>query len=111
MLLSAEIILLGAMLGCLAGYWAAGYHVSGNLAQQASLGQGSLMVVALAAMGQPIVALAVLYPVSHGLTDRGLEDSSLEDSAEIGLLPGETARGEVLAMAAGLLILMGMLLS
>jgi NADH:ubiquinone oxidoreductase subunit K len=91
MLLSAEIMLLGAMLG-----WTAGYCISANVA-----GRNSLMMLALAAAAQPLVVLAALYPVSRGL----------KKPTEARLLQGGTFRGEVLAMVAGLLIIIGMLLS
>jgi NADH:ubiquinone oxidoreductase subunit K len=91
MLLSAEIMLLGAMLG-----WTAGYCISANVA-----GRNSLMMLALAAAAQPLVVLAALYPVSRGL----------KKPTEAGLVQGGTFRGEVLAMVAGLLIIIGMLLS
>ena len=87
MLLSAEIMLLGAMLAFTVG--------------QTSLGRGSLIIVALAAVGQPVIALASLYLASRGM----------EDPTEAASIQGETVRGEVLAMVAGLLILTGVLMA
>ena len=85
MLLSAEVMLLGVLLSL-----AAHCHLPG-----AAVTRVPLIIVAVAAAGQPGIALVALWPTLHK------QETPLK---------AVTSRSHLLAMAAGLLILVGALL-